>query len=50
MARDGAWNVEITDEFLARFQTLNDGQQDAIRSDIGVLEQQGPSLGRPRVD
>jgi hypothetical protein len=50
MAKERVWNVEITDEFLAWFLTLNEGQQDAIRSDIEVLERQGPSLGRPRVD
>jgi hypothetical protein len=44
------WNIEITDEFFRWFQTLSDGQQDAVRVDIEVLERIGPSLGRPLVD
>jgi hypothetical protein len=46
----GRWNIEITDDFLEWFRTLDDGQQDAIRTDIEVLEKMGPSLGRPYVD
>jgi hypothetical protein len=44
------WNIEITDDFLEWFRTLDDGQQDAIRTDIQILENMGPSLGRPYVD
>ena len=44
------WNVEITDEYFEWFQTLNEPAQDAIRTDIQVLEEMGPSLGRPHVD
>lgn len=49
MARE-AWNVEITDEYFAWFRTLDEGQQDAIRTDIEILERMGPFLGRPYVD
>src|SRR5262245_41378281 len=50
MARGATWNVEITDEYYAWFQSLDEGQQDAVRLDIGVLERMGPRLGRPQVD
>jgi len=49
-ARPEVWNVEITDEYLAWFQTLTEGQQKAVRADIEILERIGPSLGRPLVD
>jgi hypothetical protein len=44
------WRIEITDEFFAWFIGLEDGQQDALRADIEILERMGPSLGRPYVD
>ena len=43
-------NIEITDEYLRWFSALEEGQQDAIRADIEILEQMGPFLGRPYVD
>jgi hypothetical protein len=48
--RPEAWNVEITDEYYAWFAGLDEGQQDAVRADIAVLEDMGPHLGRPYVD
>ncbi|MGH7179602.1 MAG: type II toxin-antitoxin system RelE/ParE family toxin [Tepidisphaeraceae bacterium] len=50
MPEPAAWNVEITDEYHQWFQTLANDQQDAVRSDIALLEKMGPSLGRPYVD
>jgi hypothetical protein len=44
------WNIEITDEYLTWFAGLEEGQQDALRADIEILEQLGPFLGRPYVD
>ena len=44
------WNVEITDEFEQWFLGLNERQQDAVRTDIALLERTGPALGRPIVD
>jgi hypothetical protein len=44
------WSVEITDDYLKWFRTLDVGQQDALRTDIEILEKMGPSLGRPYVD
>jgi hypothetical protein len=48
--RPERWNVEITDEYLAWFRDLDEGQQDAVRADIQLIEDMGPSLGRPFVD
>ena len=44
------WNVEITDEYYEWFQTLNTEQRRAVTTDIEVLEETGPRLGRPYVD
>lgn len=44
------WSIEITGDYLKWFETLDAGQQDALRSDIEILEKMGPSLGRPYVD
>jgi hypothetical protein len=44
------WNIEITNDYLKLFGTLDAGQQDALRTDIEILEKMGPSLGRPYVD
>src|SRR5262245_44964130 len=44
------WSVEFTDEFGRWFQSLSRQQQDAIDPAVHVLEQLGPSLGRPLVD
>jgi hypothetical protein len=50
MPRRQAWNVELTNEYLSWFRTLDEGMQDAVRADIEILEKMGPSLGRPYVD
>jgi hypothetical protein len=50
MPRRQTWNVEITDEYLSWFRTLDESTQDAVRDDIAVLEQVGPYLGRPYAD
>lgn len=50
MPRIERWNIEITDDYLKWFETLDVGQQEAIRTDIEILEKMGPSLGRPYVD
>jgi hypothetical protein len=44
------WNVEVTDDYLNWFGSLDAGLQDALRTDIEILEKLGPSLGRPYVD
>ncbi|HUO06799.1 MAG TPA: type II toxin-antitoxin system RelE/ParE family toxin [Phycisphaerae bacterium] len=44
------WNVEITDEFFDWWRSLSDSQQDALQVGIELLENNGPSLGRPHAD
>lgn len=44
------WEVEVTDEYEAWFNSLDDAQQDSVRVSIAILEEVGPSLGRPHVD
>jgi len=44
------WNVEFTDEFGQWFEGLEESDQDAIAKSIEILQQIGPSLGRPYAD
>ena len=44
------WEVEFTDEFFAWWQTLSEGEQDAIAAGVEVLQRIGPGLPRPRAD
>ncbi len=44
------WLVEITDEFEAWFETLDDADQESVLFGIRLLESSGPSLGRPYAD
>ena len=50
MPSEENWRIEITDEYFAWFRDLDEGQQDALRTDIELLEKMGPHLGRPYVD
>lgn len=45
-----AWSVEFVAEFEAEFDELSDSVQDELLAQAKLLEQFGPSLGRPRVD
>lgn len=44
------WEVELADEFDSEFDVLNEEVQDELLAQAKLLEQFGPSLGRPRVD
>jgi hypothetical protein len=44
------WEVEFTDEFERWWQSLEEAQQVAIDRSVRLLEQTGPSLGRPHAD
>ena len=44
------WEVELADEFDSEFDALNEEVQDELLAQAKLLEQFGPSLGRPRVD
>ena len=45
-----AWAVIFHDEFDSEFEELPEKVQDRIYTLLGVLEQEGPDWGRPRVD
>lgn len=45
-----AWNVEATDEFQAWFQGLSAAERISVAAKIDLLEERGPSLGRPHAD
>jgi len=45
-----AWDVEYTDQFDDWWEGLTEDQQEAVTARVELLEQQGPSLGRPIVD
>jgi hypothetical protein len=44
------WDIEVTDQFVEWWDSLTVEEQRLIASAIDVLEQRGPSLGRPLVD
>jgi hypothetical protein len=44
------WRVEFTDEFEGWWNSLTEGEQDAIDRCVGLLERLGPSLSRPHAD
>lgn len=44
------WKTERTSEFEAWWETLTDLEQKGVLSSIEVLEEFGPSAGRPTVD
>ena len=44
------WSVEFTDEFELWWNSLSEEEQEDVRSSVKVLQQHGPSLGRPHVD
>lgn len=42
-----SWHVEYTDEFGSWWETLSEGEQDAIDVVVRLLEERGPQLGYP---
>lgn len=44
------WEVLFIDEFGVWFEALSEDQQDAVIARVGLLETEGPALGRPTVD
>jgi hypothetical protein len=44
------WEVEVTDEFKAWYEVLDESLQDSIAQSVEILRRVGPSLGRPHVD
>jgi hypothetical protein len=44
------WEIEVTPEFEQWFKELEDEEQCDVRAAVELLEERGPSLGRPKVD
>ncbi len=44
------WEVDLHDDFVPECGELNKDVQDELLAHIGLLEQFGPRVGRPRVD
>ena len=44
------WSVEYTDNFRDWWFDLTASQQDGVTSRVELLQEDGPSLGRPSVD
>lgn len=45
-----AWEIEGTDEFQAWFAGLTSAERISVAAKITLLEERGPSLGRPHAD
>ncbi|HTQ38631.1 MAG TPA: type II toxin-antitoxin system RelE/ParE family toxin [Pirellulales bacterium] len=45
-----AWEVEFTDEFESWWNTLEEGEREAIEASVELLQERGPHLPRPHVD
>ncbi len=45
-----AWAVEFHPDFDPEYDALDQGIRDALLSQVNILKQFGPQLGRPRVD
>jgi hypothetical protein len=44
------WEIEVTPEFDLWFECLGEEEQCDVRAAVDLLEERGPSLGRPKVD
>src|SRR5690349_11858811 len=44
------WQVEVTDEFRAWYETLSDEDESKVAVAVTRLEEHGPALGRPTAD
>ncbi len=44
------WQIEYTDEFEEWWYSLNEEEQEAIATSVGLLEKLGPNLPRPHSD
>jgi hypothetical protein len=45
-----SWRIETTDEFDDWFGDLLEGPQNRVLAGVDILEETGPSVGRPLVD
>jgi len=44
------WNVDLHPLFKEEFEGFSESVQDSLLAEAGLLERQGPHLGRPHVD
>ncbi len=44
------WDVEYTDQFRDWWERLTEEEQETVAAGVTLLEERGPSLGRPFVD
>jgi hypothetical protein len=44
------WEVEVSDEFIGWYDSLNDQEGESVDSAVDMLVEYGPTLGRPYVD
>jgi len=44
------WEINGTNEFADWYRSLNGEEQDTLIATVELLAEQGPALGRPRVD
>lgn len=44
------WRIEFTDQFELWWNTLTEDEQERVTAAVELLEDHGPSLGRPVVD
>ena len=44
------WEVDLHDDFVPEYRALDKDVEDELLAHIGLLEQFGPHLGRPRAD
>jgi len=45
-----SWVVDFHDEFVSEYDELEEDVQNELLAIVEVIEQEGPHLGRPRVD
>jgi hypothetical protein len=45
-----SWEVEYTDEFENWWNSLSEEEQEEIAAKVELLEERGPTLGRPHAD
>lgn len=41
------WDVQFTEEFEAWWNSLDEGEQEAVAAKVGMLEERGPTLDDP---
>jgi hypothetical protein len=45
-----AWEVEVSDEFIQWYDSLDEQEGVSVDASVDMLEEYGPALGRPHAD